>query len=62
MDKRAEGKNHSDSVEASLRFLSEGLDLGSLKYTRRDELHERRKSRTKESSKTRYKITGDHPQ
>jgi hypothetical protein len=41
-------KERSDSVAAAVKLLEDGLNLGGLKYTHRDELHERKKiGRTK---------------
>lgn len=41
MEKWTEEKQETDSVAATLSLLDTGVDLGGLKYKRRDELHER---------------------
>ncbi len=41
MEKWTKDKEESDAAAAVLRLLDEGVDLGGIKYTHRDELHER---------------------
>lgn len=41
MERWAEEAERSDDVARTLKLLDEGLDLGGLRYERRQDLHER---------------------
>ncbi|MGI0078583.1 MAG: hypothetical protein ACRECH_03070 [Nitrososphaerales archaeon] len=41
MERWTKEREQRDTVAAALNLLDEGVDLGGVKYKRRDELHER---------------------